>query len=290
MLSSLFSLPATILSSLLNFDGYRIFYDGYQQIPLSSLEELCREVNRKPKTSFLSNYLVRKGEIKPLYLFWDWDHKEVDIHSLIKKLQKLNLSSMITETRRGFHLYLFLDHESTIPTKSEKEMIAQALQIEKDDKQIRRKIFTLARVPLSLQGNRVVNIRFVQEGIKLKFTSAKRSVIREFKRRSVCFICPGVLEDVASLNPSHFGRFAFVAYLHNQGYSEQEILSIFEALRPIDFDREKTLYQIHHIIENQYVPPSCATLREMGYCREFCILRRGRRNEDQKSLPLGRSE
>ena len=288
VLSGLLSLPPSILSSLLDFSGYRIFYDGYQQIPLSSLEELIREVNRKPKISFLSNYLVRKGEIRPLYFFWDWDNKDVNIYHLINKLKKFNLASMITETRRGFHLYIFLDRESTVPSKDEKETVAQALGIENDDKQIRRKIFTLARVPLSFQGNRIVSIKFVQEGIKLKFTSIKRSIIREFKRRAVCFICPGVLEDVASLNPSHFGRFAFVAFLHNQGYSEREILSVFEALRPIDFDKEKTLYQIHHITENQYVPPSCATLREMGYCRDSCILRRGIWNgKDKESVPMG---
>ncbi len=256
---------------LFNFQGARIFFDGHQTFVLKSFSELVREIEKKPRVSYLSNYLIYKNGIKLLYLFWDWDTKEVDIPSLIDRLKQLKTASLITETKRGFHLYVFLDNRSRIPTPKEKELIADALELKDTDKQVRRRIYTLARVPGSYQDGFIVKIIFAQNGRFLKFEGKEYS---EGTGKLIPRpICPGIAEDILSPNPSHFGRFAFVTFLAAQGRNEKEIMEIFRKLRPIDFDERMTEYQIRHIIENGYYPPSCVTLKDMGYCRDNCIFR-----------------
>jgi len=257
---------------LFNFRGSRVFFDGYQTFVLRSFSELVREIEKKPKVSYLSNYLIRKDDIKLLYLFWDWDTKDIDIPALINRLKRLKIASLITETRRGFHLYVFLDEESRIPTSSEKKLIAEALELEAPDKQFRRRIFTLARVPGSYQDGFIVKVIFAQNGHFLIFEGEGYN--EDYGEPAPRPICPGIIEDILSPNPSHFGRFAFVAFLASQGRSEKEIMEIFRQLRPIDFNERMTEYQIRHIIENRYFPPSCVTLRDLGYCKDNCIFRR----------------
>jgi len=266
-------LPLNILMKLFNFQGARIFFDGYQTFVLKSFSELVREIEKKPRVSYLSNYLIKEDGIKLLYLFWDWDTKEVDIPSLIDRLKQLKIASLITETKRGFHLYVFLDEESRIPTPSEKRLIAEMLQLEYNlDKQFRRRVFTLARVPGSYQEEFVVRPIFAQNGRFLKFEGEEYD--EDYGKPSPRPICPGIIEDILSPNPTHFGRFAFVAFLAAQGRSEEDIMEIFRNLRPIDFNERMTEYQIRHIIENGYYPPSCMTLRDLGYCRDNCIFRK----------------
>ena len=127
-LSAVLQLPPKILTKLFNFQGARIFFDGYQTFVLKSFSELVREIEKKPKVSYLSNYLIKENGIKLLYLFWDWDTKEVDIPSLIDRLKQLKTASLITETKRGFHLYVFLDDESRIPTSSEKKINRRSIR------------------------------------------------------------------------------------------------------------------------------------------------------------------
>jgi len=273
-LSAVLQLPPKILTKLFNFQGARIFFDGYQTFVLKSFSELVREIEKKPKVSYLSNYLIKENGIKLLYLFWDWDTKEVDIPSLIDRLKQLKTASLITETKRGFHLYVFLDDGSRIPTSSEKKLIAEALELEDPDKQFKRRIFTLARVPGSYQNGFVVRVIFAQNGRFLKFEGEGYN--EDYGKPTPRPICPGIVEDILSPNPSHFGRFAFVAFLAAQGRSEEDIMEIFRNLRPIDFNERMTEYQIRHIVENAYHPPSCTTLRDMGYCRDKCIFRKWR--------------
>ena len=270
-------IPHKILAKLFNFNGYRLFFDGNQTFPLISFSELLREVARAPKVSHLSNYIISSEGFRVLYLFWDWDHKNFNINNLKNKLQDLEIASLITETKRGYHLYVFLHDQSDEPDREEKNFIADILQINDDDKWIHNKIYTLARVPGSAQGDSHVKILFAQNGKFLKFERKKIKTQPQNNYKATLPLCPGVLKDMLSPNPSHYGRFAFVAWLAQQGKSAEEIFKIFKKFRPIDFSEHTTKYQINHIISKNYRPPSCSTLRALGFCIDNCIFRKWRR-------------
>jgi len=69
-------------------------------------------------------------------------------------------------------------------------------------------------------------------------------------------------------NPTHMGRFAMVAFLHEIGMPETEIATIFQTVR--DFDISQTIYQIEHISGKQGTPaykcPACDTMQTNGLC------------------------
>ncbi len=70
------------------------------------------------------------------------------------------------------------------------------------------------------------------------------------------------------VNVSHEARFSMVAFLHQIGMSNDEILNIFATVP--DFRKDLTLYQIRHITGEisgkEYKVPKCATLRSYGLC------------------------
>ena len=70
------------------------------------------------------------------------------------------------------------------------------------------------------------------------------------------------------VNVSHEARFSMVAFLHQIGMSNDEILNIFATVP--DFRKDLTLYQIRHITGEisgkEYKVPKCATLRAYGLC------------------------
>ncbi len=76
------------------------------------------------------------------------------------------------------------------------------------------------------------------------------------------------------INLAHSMRFAMTSFLLAAGMTVDEIIDLFN-VSP-DFDEEKTRYQIEHISGSsgeQYIPPSCSTMKTYGNCHgpdELC--------------------
>jgi len=66
--------------------------------------------------------------------------------------------------------------------------------------------------------------------------------------------------------PRHLIRFTYVTLRLDEGWSIDEIIDEIESFGWQDFKEGYTRRQIEHIDSRGYVPPSCETLREMGYC------------------------
>ena len=70
------------------------------------------------------------------------------------------------------------------------------------------------------------------------------------------------------INVSHEARFALVAFLHQIGMSNEDILKIFASVP--DFKKDITQYQVKHITGKisgkEYNVPKCATMRAFGIC------------------------
>jgi DNA primase large subunit len=77
------------------------------------------------------------------------------------------------------------------------------------------------------------------------------------------------------INVPHTARFAITAFLLNIGMKEEEVMAIYR--KSLDFDEERTRYQVSHIAGSKggvaYTAPSCATMRTYGNCEgkdEIC--------------------
>jgi len=66
--------------------------------------------------------------------------------------------------------------------------------------------------------------------------------------------------------PRHLVRFTYVVLRLSEGFSYEEILDEIESFEWIDFDEDYTRKQIEHIDGKDYVPLSCETLKDLGFC------------------------
>ena len=74
----------------------------------------------------------------------------------------------------------------------------------------------------------------------------------------------------AKFEPTPIIRFSWVIRNIEKGKSNSEILSEARQFGWDDFDENKTLYNIDYIRKKNYIHPSCATLRLLGYCLDDC--------------------
>lgn len=87
-----------------------------------------------------------------------------------------------------------------------------------------------------------------------------------------CFpLCmKNAIQDIQNGNNlSHSMRFALVSYLNFIGMDIKSILSLFTTSP--DFNNTHSLYQINHIISNNYKCPTCSTMKTYGNCFESCL-------------------
>ena len=68
----------------------------------------------------------------------------------------------------------------------------------------------------------------------------------------------------AGVNLTHSGRFSLVSFLHVIGMNAEQIEGIFA--RSPDYNPDMTMYQVDHILTNEYTPPSCVTMLTHGIC------------------------
>ena len=89
------------------------------------------------------------------------------------------------------------------------------------------------------------------------------SVLKDFLR-------PCIFKYIQDENPEHYIRFAFVAELLYAGFTVKEIEAIIRSFGWRDYDEEITRYQVEHIAQGKYKPPSCAKLSKIVNCKEVC--------------------
>jgi len=70
--------------------------------------------------------------------------------------------------------------------------------------------------------------------------------------------------------PDWLIRFAWVIEQAHKGRTVEEMLEDIESFEWDDFDRDKTIYNINYILNNEYTHPNCDTLREKGFCLDDC--------------------
>ena len=70
--------------------------------------------------------------------------------------------------------------------------------------------------------------------------------------------------------PPHIARFYYVTILISFGWSNKEIFEKLKSFNWVDFSPNITAYQINHIRQGGYRPPTCQTIEEKGYCLSDC--------------------
>jgi len=66
------------------------------------------------------------------------------------------------------------------------------------------------------------------------------------------------------VNVSHAGRFALTTFLNHIGMDHKTISSHYSTVP--DYDPDIVEYQVQHILDNEYTPPGCDTMRTNGLC------------------------
>ena len=90
--------------------------------------------------------------------------------------------------------------------------------------------------------------------------------IKEYLKR---LLRPCLFEEIIKPEPLHHARVATTIDLLYLGYSPSEIADIYSKLGWVDFDYDKTFYQIYQIQKGGYKPYSCKKLRAL-FGDEYC--------------------
>ena len=78
---------------------------------------------------------------------------------------------------------------------------------------------------------------------------------------------PCILNQLVNTrNPNHSARVATIIILDDLGYSEEWILEFWRQFNYVDFDEDRTAYQINQIVTHGYNKYSCKRLKEEGIC------------------------
>jgi|Deesub1362A_J573_1020465.scaffolds.fasta_scaffold00164_29 hypothetical protein len=98
----------------------------------------------------------------------------------------------------------------------------------------------------------------------------RRKIKRLKKDKSLAPCIKAILQRLEEgKNLTHFERFTLVTNLANLGWDKERIIALFEERVP-DWVRERTEYQVNHIVGNGYKRPKCATLKAEGLCIPSC--------------------
>jgi hypothetical protein len=220
-----------------------------------------------------------------LFLPFDFDSGTLidaweDAKKLYLHLRTCNYGAyLIFSGRKGFHVLV-----PTIPRLYTKRqlrtiqmMFKTMLDLKTLDEQIFGDIRRLMRLPNTYNINgdlcRVISSN---EGEELDLDKLyhddfiplevyKNGIKREHKPEYHDYDC---IESLVRSDPEprHLIRFTYTVLRLAEGYSYDEILDEMESFGWADFDPEYSRKQIEHIDGRNYVPPSCDTLRDMGYC------------------------
>lgn len=224
---------------------------------------------------------------KPYLLFLPFDFDAPDLKDAWRDAVKLynylierDYDVHITFSgRKGFHIFL-----ATEPKWYNKEQIRavqsyfkEKLGLKTLDKQIFGDIRRLMRVPYTynIRGGLCMEIKY-HDGKKLDLDLIllKRNRInRETEYEETDYHKYPCIEKIVREDnePRHIIRFTYVILRLAEGWSEDDIIDEIKGeFNWIDFDEHYTRSQIIQIDSRGYVPPSCKTLKELGFCDKPC--------------------
>jgi len=71
-------------------------------------------------------------------------------------------------------------------------------------------------------------------------------------------------QTTTGINVSHHGRFALTTFLHHIGMDHETISALYSTSP--DYNPDIAEYQVQHILDHEYTPPGCDTMRTNGNC------------------------
>ena len=147
---------------------------------------------------------------------------------------------------------------------------ARLLQVEVE-KYVRHRVDVPLKIklPEELQTRKIrVSKVFEENRAKLGGSSLPEEVINKAFPPCMRYCLEGLL---SGRRASHMERFGLTSFLVNVGMPIDDMVQLYTSVT--DFDEALTRYQIEHIAglkgnRTKYTPPTCATLRTHGICRE----------------------
>jgi len=265
------------------FVGY--YGKGYgNQIPVSNgkqIREIVEEHLGLDNIAIsISTYKNRRPHL--LFLPFDFDSDNLkdawkDAVKLYKHVIKSGYGAyLVFSGRKGFHV--LITTKPNVYTKrqvrSAQKMFKGMMNLKTLDEQIFGDVRRLMRIPwtYNIYGG-LCKVIASNEGIELDLDEiyidniTDKDIEFDFKPDRTYHDYPCIESLVRSdPEPRHLIRFTFVVLRLSEGYDIEDILDEIESFDWVDFDEDYTRKQIEHIIGRGYVPPSCNTLRDLGYC------------------------
>lgn len=254
---------------------------------LESFSDELRELYSYPLSRVIiscinDSYLIKRyslAEAKTFYKKLKRENKEF----LQEIAEGIGIGSVKSNNRYRIHFTDFLKLTENLREKNWK-LVNQRIEEgnvilgENDFRRIlqegiRKKIEK--NLPIDISRDLCQDIKRHIEEIKKELKNKKTTFEPEIKGVVEEELFPPCIKNLirkikSSQNLSHPARFAVVSFLVNIGMELEEILNLFK-VSP-DFDEEKTRYQIEHIggslSGDEYIPPSCSTLKTYGLCQE----------------------
>jgi len=267
----------------IRYIGYWGNGSGYQ-VPISNYNDIKEFINRYLGLKDIGISISAYKNGAPYLLFLPFDFDAVNLKDSWKEAKTLfNYFStagyntyLIFSGNKGFHVLV-----STIPKVYSKKQIRSIQLAMKTlfnlntlDEQIFGDVRRLMRVPYTynLKGE-LCRVIAYNKGRYLDLELVTTSDIYapyyfSEDNDSVSYHDYPCIESLvrSDIEPRHIVRFTFVILRISEGYTDDEIIDEIESFGWVDFDEEYTRRQIEHIRSRKYAPPSCKTLKELGYC------------------------
>jgi len=257
------------------------------QVPVKNKAEIYHFIDEHLCVDNIGISVCTFKNHKPYLLFLPFDFDAPDLKDAWKDAIKLynylvmrNYDVHITFSgRKGFHIFL-----TTEPKWYHKDQIKNVQMLFKDmlglktlDRQIFGDIRRLMRVPYTynMKGGLCKEItQHDGKKLDLDLLLLKRIIDRhETSYEKTDFHKYPCIEKLVKEDdePRHLIRFTYVILRLADGWNEDDIIDEIQSeFNWIDYNESYCRNQILQIDSRGYVPPSCNTLKESGYCPGSC--------------------
>ena len=270
--------------SLFEFLGGYRFFGHWKQSRIYNKEQLKDMLSRWAGLDDCGITISTFKDGIPILLFIPFDFDSKDLKLAFEEAVRtfnffvsLGYRTWLNYTgNRGFHVLIKSKPEyySKYQLKTFQNQIKLLLNLTTCDSQIFGDYRRLIRIPgtyhrngglariLAVDGLRELDLnQFVKDTIPTNGIIKKSQVTGKYHE----YPCVEAIirEDP---EPPQLIRFAYVVLRLADGCTPEQIFDEIKSFGWIDFDEQKTIYQINHIASRDYKPPSCKTLRDLGYC------------------------
>jgi len=264
------------------------FIGHWEQEPVKSEREVIEKVEEYLGIDNIgiSVCTYEKGRPYLLFLPFDFDSDILrdawrDAKELYNHMMKSGYGVYISYSgKKGFHVYVITKPKTygRRQIRVIQNMFKNMLNLKTLDEQIFGDIRRLMRIPQTININGgVCRILSMSSGKELDLDVVYKDtedIVQVGEHTDSEFHDYPCIESIVrdDIEPRHLIRFTYVALRISEGWSNDEILDEIESFGWVDFKEDYTAKQIEHIRGRGYIPPSCKTLKELGYCTvEDCI-------------------